>query len=91
VRHWCASTPRPRLYDLPVRVRRQVRIPLRRGVVLMPEQRLDVVQRHPSCTSAREQPQAVINAWMALELRCPAYPLVQAPAHLQSSSIAIAR
>jgi hypothetical protein len=29
-----------------MRVRREVRVPLRRRVILMPEQRLDVVQRY---------------------------------------------
>jgi len=47
MRHWCARTPRPRVDHLAVRVRRQVGVPLRRGVVLVPEELLDVIQRNP--------------------------------------------
>jgi hypothetical protein len=38
--------PAPRLDHLVVSVRRPVGVPLRRGVVLVAEQRLQVVQRH---------------------------------------------
>jgi hypothetical protein len=74
---------RPGFQDLCVRVGREVHVPMCGRVVLVPEQRLDVQQRHPSCTSQDEAvcrmirggnrriPAALIAGYQTRLRKCP--------------------